>query len=221
MTALAEMPGDVQPKAELVALLSKVAAAQRDIGRIEKDKRNDAQHYDYTSIEAIVLGTRDQLLQHGLVVFAELDDLNERQRDTQRGQATVTTVDLRFQIYDIETGYSLRLPWAGRGEDVADKGIAKALTDARKTFLIQQFNIARGDDTEGDTSTDERNFASSTSDTVNLVADAKGLHDDDLNRVLVAAGLPASQKPFGAFTRIPGAAANEVRANLQKLKGSA
>jgi hypothetical protein len=196
-------------------LLAKLADVQRDVGVIEKDKRNEFHRYDYASIEAIVLGTRDHLLERGLVVLAGRRSLSERQRQTSQGEATVTTVDLTFEIFDVETGFSIAFDWFGRGEDPADKGIAKALTDARKTFLIQQLNLARGDDTEGDPATDER---SSANGAVNMVAEAKGLSDAKLNHVLVAVGMPAQQKPFGAFTRIPKEAVEPIRAELAKAR---
>lgn len=196
-------------------LLTKLAAAQAAIGVIEKDKRNEFHRYDYASIEAIVLGTREHLLEHGVIVLAGHRELSERTRETNSGPATVTTVRLTFSIFDVETGFALDVDWAGRGEDPADKGIAKALTDARKTFLIQQLNLARGDDTEADPSTDER---SSANGTVNMVSEAKGLSDAKLNQALVAVGLPASQKPFGSFVRIPKDAVEPIRAELAKAR---
>jgi hypothetical protein len=197
-------------------LLQKLLAVQKAIGPVGKDSENNFHHYKYVSIEGVVTATRDALIEHGILILAGEDSIGERQRQTNQGEATVTTVHLNYTIIDVDSGEKLVIPWLGRGEDPADKGVSKALTDARKTFLIQQLNIARGDDTEADASTDERSHGSS--DTVNLIAEAKGLRDDALNRVLVAAGLPAAQKPFGSFARIPNAAADQVRADLHKLK---
>jgi hypothetical protein len=192
-----------------VALLRKLHAATRDIEAIEKASENAFHHYRYAGIEEIVNGTRDHLLAHDLIVLAGQSQTSERQRQT--------TIELAFSIFDVETGYALELPWIGRGDDPADKGVSKALTDARKTFLIQQLNIARGDDTESDSSTDERSY-SGGGETANMIADAKGLTDAKLNRALVAVGLPASQKPFGAFTRVPRDVEAPLRAELEKLR---
>lgn len=216
MTDVETLPGPALTEAEmLVTLLRKLHAATKEIGTIEKGSENAFHHYRYAGIEDIVNGTREHLLNHDLIVLAAAEQMDERQRQTNQGEATVTTVTLYFRIYDIETGYSLQLPWSGRGEDPADKGISKALTDARKTFLIQQLNIARGDDNEADPATDER---SSVSGTVNMIADAKGLSDEKLNRALVAVGLPATAKPFGSFTRIPSELADQLRDELSKLR---
>jgi hypothetical protein len=200
-----------------VALLRKLHAATRDIEAIEKASENAFHHYRYAGIEEIVNGTRDHLLAHDLIVLAGQSQTSERQRQTNQGESVVTTIELAFSIFDVETGYALELPWIGRGDDPADKGVSKALTDARKTFLIQQLNIARGDDTESDSSTDERSY-SGGGETANMIADAKGLTDAKLNRALVAVGLPASQKPFGAFTRVPRDVEAPLRAELEKLR---
>lgn len=185
-----------------VTLLRKLHAATKAIGSIEKGSRNEFHKYQYASIEDIVLGTREQLLEHGLLILAGQRKTSERTRQTNQGESVVTTIDVTFSIFDTETGYSLELDWLGRGDDPADKGVSKALTDARKTFLIQQLNIARGDDTEADSSTDERSYGQ-RSGTVSMIDLAKGLSDAQLNRALVAVGLPATQKPFGSFTRVP------------------
>jgi len=202
-----------------VALLTKLHAATKAIERIDKASENGFHHYKYASIEDIVAGTREHLLDHGLLILAGQSETSERERQTREGMSVVTTVELTFSIFDIETGYSIELAWIGRGDDPADKGVAKALTDARKTFLVQQLNIARGDDTEADTATDERTGFRSVSGTVNMVADAKGLSDAQLNRALVTLGLPAEKKPFGAFTRIPAELEDGMRTELLGIRG--
>ena len=126
-----------------------------------------------------------------------------------------------FSFVDVHSGERLDIPWAGRGDDPADKGLAKAFTDARKTFIVQQLNLRRGDETEADPKTDERVYsqgAQNGGDTVNLTDLAKGLSDAQLNHVLVASGIQAQQKPWSTFMRIPTAAADQVRADLAKVR---
>lgn len=214
MTATLEEPTVQQDM--LVLLLSKIAKAQAGIEAIEKDGTNKAQSYSYSSIEAIVKGTRAHLIDHGLVILAAQVHVEDEGRDTRQGRSNVTTVDVVFRIYDTETGYSLELPWKGRGDDPADKGLSKALTDARKTFLLQQLNIARGDDTEADEGTDARY---SVTGTVNLIDRARGLSNEQLNRALVKNGLSAQPNPFGAFAKIPEEVAEQVAMDLQEMKG--
>lgn len=215
MSALAEAPLEEQLE-HAPNLLLKLIAVQAAIGTVEKDSENKFHHYSYVSIEGIVLATRDALIAQKILILASEDSTEERQRQTTQGEATVTTVHLNYTIIDAESGEKLVIPWLGRGEDPADKGVSKALTDARKTFLIQQLNIARGDDTEADDATDQRSAANASY--VSLIADAKGLSDQQLNHALVAAGLPASPKPFGAFARVPTEASATLRAALQEQR---
>jgi hypothetical protein len=213
MSALeTEPPGEI--RAATTSLFQKLAAAAKEIGTVEKDKRNTFHKYDYASIEAIADATRDVLLAHGILVLAGEEETDDRQRQTNQGEATVTTIKLTFRLVDVDTGESLSIPWIGRGEDPADKGVAKALTDARKTFLIQQFNLVRGEDTEADESTDQRTAA--PKGTVNLSDLAKGMTNAQLNAALVAAGLSAAEKPWGTFMRIPTESAEAVKTMLSR-----
>lgn len=216
MTALEEPPGQIEVMPR--SLYQKLAAAARQIGVIEKDKRNSFHNYDYASIEAIADATRDVLLEHGILLLAGEEETEDRQRQTRDGEATVTTIKLTFRFIDVDTGETLQIPWVGRGEDPADKGCAKALTDARKTFLIQQLNLVRGEDTEGDPNTDKRHQGAAN--TVNLIdqIQGSGLSNHVLNQILVAAGLPAHEKPYGSFGRIPADVADNVRQNVAAAK---
>jgi hypothetical protein len=211
MTALEEPPGEIQIQ---TGLLKKILEAAKAVGVIEKDKRNAFHKYDYASIEAIAAATGQELMSRGVLLIAAEDETSDRQRQTNQGEATVTTVRLSFRFIDVETGESLTIPWVGRGEDPADKGVSKALTDARKTFLIQQLNLVRGDDTEGDPETDKRNNSG-----VDLTHLAKGLSTEQLNAILVAVGYQAVEKPWSLYGRIPPEKADEFRSRLAQAQG--
>jgi hypothetical protein len=141
-------PGQIQRAPQTLA--QKLVAAALAIETVEKDKRNTFHKYDYASIEAVVSAVRGELLQRGVLVLAGEAETQDRPRATREGESVVTTVHLVFTLLDAETGERLEIPWLGRGDDPADKGVAKALTDARKSFLIQQLNLSRGEDTEAE-----------------------------------------------------------------------
>lgn len=212
MTALEEPPGEIQIQ---TSLLQKILEAAKAVGVIEKDKRNAFHKYDYASIETIAAATGQELLSRGVLLIAAEDETTDRQRQTNQGEATVTTVKLSFRFIDVETGESLTIPWVGRGEDPADKGVSKALTDARKTFLIQQLNLVRGDDPEGDPKTDQRSSPNAGIDLTDL---AKGLTTAQLNEVLVAVGYQAVEKPWSLYGRIPPEKADEFRTRLAQAR---
>jgi hypothetical protein len=215
MTATEEIheePGQIHVRPK--TLYQKLLDIQRQIGVVEKDSRNQFHKYDYASIESVVGATHDPLADAGIVVLGGVNTLTDVTRNTREGESIVTTIELVFTLIDTETGERLDIPWAGRGDDPADKGVSKALTDARKTFLIQQLNLRRGDDTEADDATDQR---SAPNGSRNLIAEARGLTNEQLNRVLVHIGMPAQQAPFGAFSRIPAESEGQARAALKKL----
>jgi hypothetical protein len=211
--------------APMRSLHQKLLAAIKAVGVVEKDGRNAFHKYSYSSIEAIVAATEDALAEQGLLIIAGQETISDRQRQTNQGESTVTTIELAFQIIDTETGQRLEIPWAGRGEDPADKGVAKAFTDARKTFLIQQLNLRRGEDTEADEGTDQRSSSGyggtqSQANHVDLNAEAKGMSNAQLNAILVSAGLPASEKPWGSFFRIPRAHEAAVREAIARERAT-
>lgn len=213
MTAIAETPGEIQVAPQ--SIFQRLLDAAKAIGVVEKDQRNRFHNYDYASIEGIVDAVHDALLDRGVLWLAGTEGYEDRQRTTREGEATVTTVQVLFTFIDVNTGERAELSWIGRGDDPAGQGLAKALTDARKTFIVQQLNLRRGDDPESDARPDQPDQSSGP--TANLIADARGLSNEMLNRALVKHGLPAQQAPFGAFTRIPSEVAAEMSNTLAEL----
>jgi hypothetical protein len=213
MTAVAEPPGEITALPQ--SIYAKLLDAAKAVGVVEKDARNEFHRYSYTSIEGLIDAVHDALLERGILWLGGEAEIQDRSRQTREGESTVTTVHMLFTFVDCQTGEKIEIPWAGRGDDPADKGLSKAFTDARKTFIVQQLNLRRGDDTEADSDTDRRTAA-----TGNLIADARGLGDTALNQVLVSIGMPAQQKPFGAFTRIPADKVDAARAALREAHGA-
>lgn len=203
------------PAPTLLSKLREVAAA---VGEIPKDARNEFHKYDYASIEGVVRATRLELLKRGVLIVPGIDHIEERERQTNQGLSTVSTAHLIFTVYDTDSGEAIVVPWAGRGDDPADKGLSKAISDARKTFILSLLNLARGEDTEADHATDTRSYGQ-TPNTTNLVEHARGLSNEQLNQALKAVGLEAQASPFGAFTRIPSEHAARLREALGQIRG--
>ena len=199
------------PERKLAELLIEVAL---EVEEISKDRHNAAQNYDFVSADNMIGTLRMKLLSRGVLLLAAEDSMDERARQTRQGSETsITTVHIDFVFLHARTGERIELRWPGRGEDPMDKGVGKALTNALKTFLRQQFLLPYGDDPEADEGSDERAYGK----TVNLIEKAKGLRDEQLNQALVAVGLPAQAKPFGAFTRVPDNVAPQLAARLEAL----
>jgi hypothetical protein len=212
-----ERAHDEPPAVQTPRLLAKIVEAAAAVGEVAKDGRNAFHKYDYSSIEAVVKAVRLELLSRGVLISPSLDHVETRTRATREGESVITTAYVVFTVFDAETGEQLQIQWAGQGDDPADKGLSKAITDARKTFLLVLLNLARGDDTEADDATDQRSAGANNGGT-NLTDEARGLNNQQLNQVLVAAGLPAQEKPWGAFMRVPPEAVDGVRVALRGLR---
>lgn len=224
MTAVAEAKAANGAASPPLSVYKRMLAVIASVGHVEKDKRNEFHRYDYSSIEAVVEAVQGALIENGLLVLAGEDETTDRARQTNQGESTVTTIRLTFKIMDVETNESVSIPWVGRGDDPADKGVAKALTDARKSFLVQQFNLVRGgSDTEADAQTDQRVYGqprqTQPKDTVNLLENARGLSNDQLNAVMAKAGLSQVQSPYGWFAKVPKEYAARLAELLKEARG--
>lgn len=208
-----EEPGQITAAPQTLA--EKIVAAALEIGAVEKSGYNAKQDYHFARGDDVIEAVRGPLLQRGVLVLGGKQQIVDSERATRAGGVTViSTLEIEFIFLDAQTGEKLALPWAGRGEDPGDKGLGKGFTNALKTFLRQQLLIPWGhDDPEADTGSDER-----VGGTANLVEQARGLSNAQLNAVLVKVGLGAQQAPFGAFLRIPSEKAEQVTAALAEEK---
>jgi hypothetical protein len=221
MTAIAEEPGQIEVPRAPGDLMMRLVEVASEMSAIPKAGYNQAQHYSFASAEDLIGAIRSKLLERNVLVLAYEHHTDERLRTTsQGGESAVTTVHLVFLLVAADTGERIELMWPGRGEDPMDKGIGKALTNAIKTFLRQQFLLPWGDDPEADESSDARAGQGEFTNLAGLVS-GSGLTDAKLNEILVGAGLAAQQKPFSAFMRIPNAKADVVAKLVNGALGNA
>jgi len=218
-----EEPGQLEVQPAPGDLMMRLVEVASEMNAIPKGGFNAKQNYAFARADDVVADIRQKLLERKVLVLAYEHHTDERMRQTAGGsESAVTTIHLVFLLVAADTGERIELMWPGRGEDPMDKGISKALTNALKTFLRQQFLLPWGnDDPEADESTDER--AGGQNDTVNFASrlSGSGLSDTKLNEILVGAGLPAAQKPFASFMRIPHVKADIVEKLITGALGSA
>lgn len=215
-TAEADLePGQITVH-EAQTLAEKIVEAALEIGAVDKKGWHPTgtnSGYAFAKGDDVIAAVRGPLLNRGVLLLAGKQQITDTERPTRSGGVTtLSTLEIEFIFKDAASGETLALPWAGRGEDPGDKGLGKGFTNALKTFLRQQLLIPWGhDDPEADGGSDEGG-----GETVNLIDEARGLSNAQLNAVLVKAGLPAQQAPFGAFMRIPSEKAVAVQAALKE-----
>lgn len=136
---------ETKKKGGLVAKLSKI---QAEVGYMEKGGRNSAQGYKYLSESQIAEKFKDLLVKHG--VFFLYESTIERIDPSPSGKQLVTSVEVHYTFYDVESGEALHGTAAGQGSDATDKGVYKAVTGAVKYIFMKTFLIPTGDDPEDD-----------------------------------------------------------------------
>ena len=132
-------------------ILKKLHAIQGDIERMEKDGTNAFQNYKYLSETQITYKMKTLLDKHGVVMHYGWTEKSCVPFTTAKGgQQFLTTVDVNYTFFDVESGEMVCNNVSGQGADSGDKGIYKAITGAIKYLFMKTFNIPTGDDPENE-----------------------------------------------------------------------
>lgn len=136
----------------------KMALVMAEAGWIEKGsqvKMGGKVAYDYVSEAQFIAELRPLFVKHKLVVApvkTEIVSIDKTEKAGNDGKVSVsylTTINVTYNIYDVDSGEILSIAMPGQGIDSGDKGIYKALTGAFKNMLRQGFMIGTGVDPEG------------------------------------------------------------------------
>lgn len=125
--------------------LNQVMAAVR---HIEKDGRNEHHKFNFVSHDAVVNSISAHLAETGVSFGAELVDYSSEMTGSKDkgGNAVVRyVVRSKYRFTCVDTGESQEYLWLGEGVDSQDKGLYKAITQSKKTFLLNVFLVATGD----------------------------------------------------------------------------
>jgi hypothetical protein len=118
----------------------KIHAVMKDVEYLQKDDKISFGQTNYKAIseEKVTSTIRKSLIEHGLVIIP-IDQ--EHSKD-----GNLTTVNVKYQITDIETGENIIAVSSGTGADTQDKGVGKAMTYSYKYLLLRTFAIPTGED---------------------------------------------------------------------------
>jgi hypothetical protein len=133
-------------------LISKIAKAALDVGgKLEADKTNKDQNYDYLSADKI-LGTCGQaLFNQGVAVVPDIEaqETTLLEYTDQYGKAKKRYDNRTSFIFHVTDGTTtLDLHWWGVGSDYAvpDKALYKAITSGHKYFLMKLLCVGVGNE---------------------------------------------------------------------------
>lgn len=121
-------------------LYQKISAVMKDVEYLSKDDAIEFKSTKYRAIseEKVTSTVRASLIKHGLIILPIEQD--------HKRVDTLTTVDVKYKIIDIDTGDFEILASSGTGADTQDKGVGKAMTYSYKYLLLRSFAIPTGED---------------------------------------------------------------------------
>lgn len=141
-------------------IYQRMLAAMKEIGAIKKDRKNQAQGYEYLSEEAVKTGVHQALVKHGILFKLSATDHEMIQREgvNRSGQPSVTTFsNMRFEWAFINADKGddrINGIWVSSAADNSDKSHTKAITYAIREIFKSQFVISTGEldsDPDGET----------------------------------------------------------------------
>ena len=134
-----------------MTIAAKLVAVMGDLPGIEKSKHAGGVTYAYRGIEEITAELKPLLVKHGVVItpFATLVSVVPLPEKGSNNNWTRTTIQVNYEISGDDTEETIVAGTLGVGDDNADKGVNKAMTQAFKYLLLQTFCIADPSD-DGD-----------------------------------------------------------------------
>jgi hypothetical protein len=129
-----------------ITLEAKLAGVLADVRRIPKRGYNDAQKYAFAQEGDIADMVRWSLNRHRVAFGARITGVTRSEIKSRSGTTgTEVLVDVDFTLTCADTGQAETYPWQGEATDYQDKALPKALTAAKKTFLVMQFLVSTGE----------------------------------------------------------------------------
>lgn len=121
-------------------LVVKLIKVMTGVKRVAKNGRNTFQNYDYVTEADVLEAVRDELAKENIFIFSSVIGTDKN--------AEMTSVVMLHTFVDAESGETFEVKSFGQGQDKGDKGGNKAVTAAMKYFLMKNFLIPTGDDSE-------------------------------------------------------------------------
>lgn len=136
-----------------------IAAVSAEIAKegIGKDRKNQAQGYNFRGIDDIYNALAPVISRHGLVILPRIMSRVLSERTTAKGGSmSYVTVEAEFDFVSSHDGTKHTVKTFGEAMDSADKATIKAMSAAYKYAAFQTFCIP----TEGDNDSESTNHQS-------------------------------------------------------------
>lgn len=116
-----------------------------DVQAVKKDSKNQAQRFNFRGIDAVMNAVGPALRKHGVTILPEDVDVHRSNGTTANGkQTSEVVIKITYRVYG-PGGDSIHGKVAAEAMDFGDKAIAKAMSVAYRTFLLQALTIPTDD----------------------------------------------------------------------------
>ena len=127
--------------AEQLTVHQALSKVMGDVQAVKKDSKNQAQKFNFRGIDAVMNAVGPALRKHGVVILPEDVDVHRTNGTTANGKQTAeVVVKVTYRVYG-PSGDSIHGKVAAEAMDFGDKAIAKAMSVAYRTFLLQALTI--------------------------------------------------------------------------------
>lgn len=141
--------------AEQLTVHQALSKVMGDVQAVRKDSKNQAQKFLFRGIDAVLNAVGPALRKHGVTILPEDVEVHRSNGTTASGKQTAeVVVKVTYRVYG-PTGDSIHGKVAAEAMDFGDKAVAKAMSVAYRTFLIQALTIPT-DESDPDGETFER-----------------------------------------------------------------
>lgn len=128
-------------------LRAKLAAVMGAVERIPKNGYNSFHKYHFVREGDLVDAIRTELAKQRVFITCEVKDVEHVTGQTKSGgDKSRTYVSMVFTFLDADSDEKIQIPFHNEAEDTGDKGTNKAITAAKKYFLLTNFLVPTGDD---------------------------------------------------------------------------
>jgi hypothetical protein len=133
-------------------IYSAIPAIMAEIPSIYKDRKNDAQHYNFRGIDDVYNAVNPILAKYRVFMRADVLDVKREERPSKSG-GIMAFVQVRVRYSFVASdGSFVSTDSLGEGMDSGDKATPKAMSIAQKYAILQMFAIPTADpkDVEND-----------------------------------------------------------------------
>lgn len=127
--------------AEQLTVHQALSKVMGDVQAVKKDSKNQAQRFNFRGIDAVMNAVGPALRKHGVTILPEDVEVHRSNGTTTSGKQTAeVVVKVTYRVYG-PNGDSIHGKVAAEAMDFGDKAIAKAMSVAYRTFLLQALTI--------------------------------------------------------------------------------